>query len=417
MHSSNLISLAISMFFVLIIFEYCYGMLSGKNTYRINDAISSISLGLISRLSPILHLGFKGAVFSYAANTLNLKLLPIESWITWVIAFILYDLIYYWMHRKHHEIKLLWATHVVHHQSEDFNLSTALRQTGTGFLWKWIFFVPMLVIGIPPEAFITVAALNLIYQFWVHTEHIGKLNLLEMIFVTPSNHRVHHAQNKEYIDANYGGVFIVWDRIFGTFIEENTETIIIYGTVKPLKSWNPLWANLEIFFQMIRDTIYTKTIRDKLRIWYSNTKWRPQDVALRFPAKLNDLKQFEKYDPTLSTYNKTFSLFQFLSINLIFLSILLTLSSQAYEETIFFSIIIIASTTITTILLENIKGYYLIEMSRSIIILLVVFLTDLINQDLITTQLVILHAVVNILLISVTLSTKRNSFLFKPHQP
>ena len=261
------------------------------------------------------------------------------------------------------------------------------------------------------------AALNLIYQFWVHTEHIGKLNLLEMIFVTPSNHRVHHAQNKEYIDANYGGVFIVWDRIFGTFIEENTETIIIYGTVKPLKSWNPLWANLEIFFQMIRDTIYTKTIRDKLRIWYSNTKWRPQDVALRFPAKLNDLKQFEKYDPTLSTYNKAFSLFQFLSINLIFLSILLTLSSQAYEETIFFSIIIIASTTITTILLENIKGYYLIEMSRSIIILLVVFLTDLINQDLITTQLVILHAVVNILLISVTLSTKRNTFLLKPHQP
>ena len=125
--------------------------------------------------------------------------------------------------RSHHQIKVLWASHVVHHHGEEFNLSTALRQTGTDFLFKWIFYTPMLLLGIPVEIFVTVAALNLIYQFWVHTEHIGRLGVLDYILVTPSNHRIHHARNPEYIDANYGGVFILWDRIFGTYIEEKDD--------------------------------------------------------------------------------------------------------------------------------------------------------------------------------------------------
>ena len=155
----------------------------------------------------------------------------------WVIAFVLYDLSYYWLHRSHHQIKVLWASHVVHHHGEEFNLSTALRQTSTGWLWKWVFYLPMILLGVPGEVFITVAGINLVYQFWVHTEHIGHLGFLEKIFITPMNHGIHHAKNKEYIDANYGGVFIIWDRMFGTFEAEGEK--VRYGLVKNVNTYNP----------------------------------------------------------------------------------------------------------------------------------------------------------------------------------
>ena len=230
MDKSVLIFLAIPVFYTLMIIEFTYGVIIKKNTYRLNDTFVSISIGLISRFPVILNLGFNTLIFSLAATTFNLKLLPLDSWVTWVVGFVLYDLTYYVQHRLHHEIKLLWATHIVHHHGEEFNLSTALRQTSTGWLWKWMFYIPMIVIGVPAEVFITVGGLNLLYQFWVHTEHIPKLGFIEKIFVTPSNHRVHHAKNPEYIDANYGGVFIIWDRIFGTYIEEKDDIKPVYGT-------------------------------------------------------------------------------------------------------------------------------------------------------------------------------------------
>ena len=208
MDSSIYITYAVPVFFLMIGMELAFGLAAGKNNYRLNDSIAAISLGLISRLPPLLNIGLQGIVWTYVAKNLNLQLLSTESWMTWVVAFILYDACYYWMHRMSHEVKFLWASHVVHHQGEEFNLSTALRQTSTGWLWKFIFYIPLFMIGVPGEVFFTVAAINLLYQFWVHTEHIKTLGFLEKIFITPSNHRVHHAQNAEYIDANYGGVFI-----------------------------------------------------------------------------------------------------------------------------------------------------------------------------------------------------------------
>ena len=214
MDKSFLIFLAIPIFFLMICIELLYGYAKGKNNYRLNDTITSINIGLISRFPTILNLGFQGLTFSYVATNMNLFQLSINSPFTWIFAFFLYDFLYYWMHRLHHEYKFLWATHVVHHHGEEFNLSTALRQTSTGFLWKWIFFVPILLVGIPSPVFVAVGGLNLIYQFWVHTEHIGKLGWYERYFITPSNHRIHHAKNPEYVDKNYGGVFILWDRFF-----------------------------------------------------------------------------------------------------------------------------------------------------------------------------------------------------------
>jgi sterol desaturase/sphingolipid hydroxylase (fatty acid hydroxylase superfamily) len=348
---SVLIFLAIPVFYALMIIEFTYGVIIKKNTYRLNDTFVSISIGLISRFPVILNLGFNTLIFSLAATTFNLKLLPLDSWVTWVVGFVLYDLTYYVQHRLHHEIKLLWATHIVHHHGEEFNLSTALRQTSTGWLWKWMFYIPMIVIGVPAEVFITVGGLNLLYQFWVHTEHIPKLGFIEKIFVTPSNHRVHHAKNPEYIDANYGGVFILWDRMFGTYIEEKENIKPVYGTVKALESWNPIWANIEVFYNMLLDSIRTKKWSDKIKVWYAPTYWRPDDVAKEYPSKPLNLQT--KYNPKISTTSKIYVVVQMIGIMFISNALFSQISTLSYQEIAVVSIILTLIPTLTGIYMQN----------------------------------------------------------------
>ena len=206
----------------------------------------------------------------------------------WVAAFVAYDFCYYWKHRYGHEWRIMWASHIAHHQSEEFNLSTALRQTGTDYI-GFVFYIPLYLAGVPAAAVITVGSLNLIYQFWVHTEHIRRLGPLEWIFVTPSNHRVHHARNPEYIDKNYGGVFILWDRLFGTFKDERADMPCVYGITTGLKSWNPLWANLHFWSDTAKLAWRTRSWGDKLRIWFKPPGWIPAD-----------LDPHKKVDPELS---------------------------------------------------------------------------------------------------------------------
>ena len=351
MDKSVLIFLAIPVFYALMIIEFTYGVIIKKNTYRLNDTFVSISIGLISRFPVILNLGFNTLIFSLAATTFNLKLLPLDSWVTWVVGFVLYDLTYYVQHRLHHEIKLLWATHIVHHHGEEFNLSTALRQTSTGWLWKWMFYIPMIVIGVPAEVFITVGGLNLLYQFWVHTEHIPKLGFIEKIFVTPSNHRVHHAKNPEYIDANYGGVFILWDRMFGTYIEEKENIKPVYGTVKALESWNPIWANIEVFYNMLLDSVRTKKWSDKIKVWYAPTYWRPDDVAKEYPSKPLNLQT--KYNPKISTTSKIYVVVQMIGIMFISNALFSQISTLSYQEIAVVSIILTLIPTLTGIYMQN----------------------------------------------------------------
>ena len=351
MDKSVLIFLAIPVFYALMIIEFTYGVIIKKNTYRLNDTFVSISIGLISRFPVILNLGFNTLIFSLAATTFNLKLLPLDSWVTWVVGFVLYDLTYYVQHRLHHEIKLLWATHIVHHHGEEFNLSTALRQTSTGWLWKWMFYIPMIVIGVPAEVFITVGGLNLLYQFWVHTEHIPKLGFIEKIFVTPSNHRVHHAKNPEYIDANYGGVFILWDRMSGTYIEEKENIKPVYGTVKALESWNPIWANIEVFYNMLLDSIRTKKWSDKIKVWYAPTYWRPDDVAKEYPSKPLNLQT--KYNPKISTTSKIYVVVQMIGIMFISNALFSQISTLSYQEIAVVSIILTLIPTLTGIYMQN----------------------------------------------------------------
>ena len=408
MDKSFLIFLAIPVFFLMIGIEMLYGYLKNNNNYRLNDTITSINIGLLSRFPTILNLGLQGAAFAYAASYLNMKLLPTNSVFTWVFAFFLYDFLYYWMHRFHHEYKFLWATHVVHHHGEDFNLATALRQTSTGFLWKWIFYLPMFMIGVPASVFVTVAGLNLIYQFWVHTEHIGKLGWFEKIFITPSNHRIHHARNPEYIDANYGGVFILWDRMFGTYIEEKDDLKPIYGTAKPLNSWNPLWANIEVFYGMFMDSYHTKKPIDKLKVWFSKTNWRPEDVKKKFPnnAKLNNL-----YNPTASKKLKAFAFLQFIMLSPLSMSIYFTITAQTFLATSLFGCCILLSCLITSQALSDKDNALDWELFRSLLVLLVVFGTSYLPIDLIASKIFVAHAIFNLLFVVVVksiFSTKDN---------
>ena len=410
MDSSIFITYAVPVFFLMIGIEFIFGVIKGTNNYRLNDSIAAISLGLISRLPPLLNLGIQGVVWTYVATNLNMSLMPKDSWVTWVIAFLFYDLCYYWMHRMSHEVKVLWASHVVHHQGEEFNLSTALRQTSSGWLWKWIFYIPMFMVGIPGEVFFTVAAINLLYQFWVHTEHIKTLGALELIFITPSNHRIHHAQNPEYIDANYGGVFIIWDRIFGTYIPERDDLKPIYGTVKPLRSWNPIWSNLEIYHQMIRDTIHTKTFKNKIKVWFSSTRWRPEDVYEKFPHVTNDLEDFEKYDPDANRTTKFFTSVQFIINSSISTIIIFTIADQSYLQSCMLAIMLVASTTLVTSIIENKKWGYQSELARSIFTILL-FAFEIFDPNLLASQVFFYQSIFSIAFIAVYLPINKQ-YLF-----
>jgi sterol desaturase/sphingolipid hydroxylase (fatty acid hydroxylase superfamily) len=313
----DLVVYAVPLFILAMVAELYYGLRRGRNTYRLNDAVGSLFLGTLSQARRFVTLGVGGYVYHLVSEYFALAQLDPQHWSTWLFAFVLYDFCYYWLHRLGHERTLLWAAHVAHHQSEEYNLSTALRQTSTGFLLGWLFYLPLFFSGVPAPVVVTVGSLNLIYQFWVHTRHIGKLGWYEWLFVTPSNHRVHHAQNDLYVDRNYGGVFIIWDRLFGTFQEEREEEPCIYGIRGPLHSFNPVKALTHIYVDMARDCWHTASWRDKLRVWVARTGWRPADLAASEPRVKPDLADFRPYDPAAGPGVGAYALFQLVAVVLL----------------------------------------------------------------------------------------------------
>ena len=296
----DLIRLAVPFFLLAIGTELLWGWWKGRNTYRLNDSFSSLMLGILSQAQKFLRLGIGGVVYGWIGAGIDHDFWREDQFITWIVAFILYDLCYYWLHRLSHERQILWAAHVAHHQSEEYNLSTALRQTSTGFLLGWIFYIPMFLVGIPPEVVVTVGALNLIYQFWVHTRHIPELGWFEFVFVTPSNHRVHHAQNDQYVDRNYGGVFILWDRLFGTYQRELPDEPCLYGIRGPLKSWNPWHALTHIYRNMLNDMRRAATWIERWQVVVARTGWQPASIPAADRRQKNDLSHFKVYDPMVS---------------------------------------------------------------------------------------------------------------------
>ncbi|NVJ45683.1 MAG: sterol desaturase family protein, partial [Cytophagia bacterium] len=243
--------IAIPVYFLLIGLELVAHHYQSIKSYRMNDAITNINCGITSQVIgaflKVMSIGFYTYLFE------KFRLTTIEnSTLTWVIAFVAYDFFYYWAHRMSHQVNLFWGGHSVHHQSEEYNLSVALRQSSTQIIWTFIFFTPMAFAGFDPLILVSVSGFNLLYQFWIHTEAINKLpKWFEAVFNTPSHHRVHHARNPKYIDKNHGGTFIIWDKMFGTFRQEEERPT--YGITKNLNSWNPVWANISHYSDMMRE--------------------------------------------------------------------------------------------------------------------------------------------------------------------
>ena len=306
---------AVPFFLLAILIELTYGIIKKNNTYRLNDAISSLFMGSLRSANKLIIIGLGGYAFYLIETNNSLWRMDANSPLVWVFAFIVYDFFYYWFHRMSHERQIFWASHVAHHQSEDYNLSTALRQTGTGAFITWIFFIPVFLIGVPSYVFVSVASINLIYQFWVHSEHIPKLGWYEKFFVTASNHRVHHAQNENYIDKNYGGVFIIWDRMFGTYKEEDISEAPIYGIRGKIDTFNPIWANLHIYVNMLQDIWSAKRWKEKAFVPFARTGWRPSSLPNSIRKDDFNPVTFKKYNPQVPTKIKVYSFFQFFALS------------------------------------------------------------------------------------------------------
>ena len=362
----GLIEMAIPFFLIAVIVEICYGWLVKCQTYNFSDSVSSLQLGMISRLVGLLRLSFAGLVIAKLVSTLGVKPYQGESWFIWLVYFVLYDFLYYWKHRCGHYWRIMWASHVAHHQSEEFNLSTALRQTGTDYL-GFVFFMPLFFLGISSSTFILIASVNLIYQFWVHTEHIKRLGHLDKWVVTPSNHRVHHATNTEYLDKNFGGVFIIWDRFFGTFCEEKIDRMCHYGIKESLRNWDPLWANLHVWVDTLFVCFRTRGLWQKLLVWFRSPAWNPEGIGgSSAPEKIG-----EKYRPKVNFKAQLFVGIQFSVTSLAGIWLLMNQSILSAEASFLSFVVVLVSYSLQSMTLQKDKFVYFLECVRLLVIWLI----------------------------------------------
>jgi sterol desaturase/sphingolipid hydroxylase (fatty acid hydroxylase superfamily) len=364
----NAVALAVPVFIALVTLEFAYDRIRGTAYYRFSDAVNSLSCGIVSTGMRVFF-GFIGlSTYQWTLAHCAPVSLPAGNWLTWLFAFAFYDFCYYWQHRLGHTVGLFWASHSVHHQSEEFNLTTALRQPGTGAFTSWLFYIPMALCGIPLPVFLLVGVIQLFYQFWPHTRHIGRLGILDRWIQTPSNHRVHHAQNDIYLDRNYVGVFLIWDHLFGTFQEEREDEPCIYGVRGQLKSWNPVWANLHYYWIMLRDCWHARSWCDKLRVWYAAPGWRPADVSSRFPKRPYDPhRDFQRFDPPRTTSTSVYVLLQFAAILVAHSHFLAVLPKQSPAANVLYFVFLVLSLACLGGLLENRRIFRMLEGGRLIV--------------------------------------------------
>lgn len=259
--------IAIPIFAFLIALEALYSMVKGAGEYEKRDAWTNILLGFGSVAFNVLFGLATIQVYIFFYEIAPFKF-PAEAWWTWAALFLVDDFAYYWFHRISHETRFFWNFHVVHHSSEYYNLAVAVRQSWFSGVAHWIFYAPIMLIGFAPWMFATMHGFNLIYQFWIHTKFVKRLGALEYVLNTPSHHRVHHGVNDLYLDRNYAGVLIIWDRLFGSFVEETEEPR--YGIIKPIKSFNPLWINTHAWYEMFEAMKGRKSVVGKLRCMFAS---------------------------------------------------------------------------------------------------------------------------------------------------
>lgn len=305
----NPIVLSIPIFFILIGIELLVERITHQKLYRLPDAIANLSCGITSQLSGLFLKIFAIGVYQYLYEHFTLFTWE-KSFIYWIVLILLVDLAYYWAHRMSHEINLFWGGHVVHHQSEDYNLSVALRQSSLQVVWTFGFSLPIAFLGFETVDFALIAAFNTLYQFWIHTEAIGKLpRWFEFVFNTPSHHRVHHGRDPKYIDKNHAGSLIIWDRMFGTFQEEEEKPT--YGVTKPIKSWNAVWANMSHYADMSEDLKRIPKWSDKFKYLFKKPGWLPDYLGGYRAAPEIDRTSYKKYDTLSPALLNGYVLFQY----------------------------------------------------------------------------------------------------------
>jgi alkylglycerol monooxygenase len=296
----NYIALAVPFFFLLIGIELLIARRRGRAVYRFADSIANLGCGMTQQVLLLFFNASLLALYVWLYHHARLADLGRHAVAAWVVAFVAVDFIYYWWHRLSHRVNLLWSAHAVHHQSEDYNLAVALRQGVLTPFTSLPFLLPLALLGIPPLVYIAAESFSTLYQFWIHTELVGRLGPLEKVLNTPSHHRVHHARNPAYIDRNYGAVLIVWDRLFGTYAPE--EAPPIYGLTRPLRSFNSLWAELQPLSELVGWTRHAPRLRDRLRVWLSPPErsfaWAGADAKLALDAAKFDVP----LAPTLRRY-------------------------------------------------------------------------------------------------------------------
>lgn len=272
-----IILLAIPFFFLLIGVEWLLTTLRKRKVYVFSDAVTNLSIGVGNQAFNLLLKAFLAGVYVWGYENFALVQQPVAWW-SFLLCVVVFDFFFYWAHRWSHEVNFFWAAHVVHHQSEEYNLSVALRQSWWHNLIAFVIFMPMPLMGFDPLVFFISAGIHTLYQFWIHTKAIGKLpRWIEYVLNTPSHHRVHHGINPKYIDKNHAGVFIVFDRLFGTFQEEEEE--VVYGITTPFKSLNPVWANLHYYVEMLTKMRQMRRWRDRLRLIWARPGWQPEELG------------------------------------------------------------------------------------------------------------------------------------------
>ena len=327
----GVIAASIPLFFLFIGIELVVARATHASLFRLNDSVADLALGITSQLSGIftklLSVGIYAATFEVlrVQQWLRVPAWPdgapvtvdggfaVHAWplAGWAVSFVLIDLAYYWTHRLSHEVHILWAGHVVHHSSEEYNLTVALRQSALHGLFTWGFYLPMALVGVPVAMFVTNYALNLLYQFWIHSRAIDRMHpSVEALWNTPSHHRVHHGVNPKYQDKNYAGVFITWDKWFGTFTPEEEEPV--YGITKPLESFNPVWANVHVFSEIGRLLRITPRWGDKLRVIFGSPSWRPPEAGASIVAPEVTRATALQYDPPVTRAVAAYAFIQFL---------------------------------------------------------------------------------------------------------
>ena len=355
------IALSIPVFFILIAVELIYTFYKKLNYYRLNDSLANLSQGIGSQLVGIFlkTITFFGYLFIY--ESWRFYSFPNTIW-TWLILFMGVDFFYYWFHRLSHQINALWAAHIVHHQSEEYNLTVALRQSWFQSGFSWVFYLPLAFVGFEPVMFLTVSAFNTLYQFWIHTRAIGDMGFLEWFLNTPSHHRVHHGSNPKYIDKNHAGTLIIWDRLFGTFQKEEEE--VVYGITTPLASWNPVWANIHYWIELFTTFIRAKGIKEKLFVFTKSPGWFPEAMGGRqFPKEIT-INSYVKYSPDYDKRFTIYILFQFV-FSLIIASILIFTAAKLYLLQLIASVIlVIMSLTAYGSLMEQKKWAVSLEYFR-----------------------------------------------------